>query len=297
MAMLARYKGNGVIINFHTLDSEEMKLHLEVLSRWFEFIDLNGLPSRLAGRRSKPFCLLTFDDGKLSNATQAAPVLHSLGVPAVFYVVTGNTTSGSPLWFDRYAALLRALTRPPCGLEPHLVRKLPLALLEERLDLACAQYGVEPDLSCEHVQLMSWQQVRNLARDGFTIGAHGVRHAILTNEPPKAAKAEIERSLTQVAQETGATCSTFAFPNGNYTADLARHVLHLHARTAVTTEPTWVSSRTPLWRLPRVQLSGAFSPERIELKLAVAAAGKLLRNPDGSGRAYARTSKPASRDA
>ena len=44
----------------------------------------------------------------MSNATETAPELTRLGVPAVFYVVTSFLSNGDPLWFDRYGALRRA---------------------------------------------------------------------------------------------------------------------------------------------------------------------------------------------
>lgn len=286
LASAVNLRSGGVIINEHTLDAVQTRLHIEVLWRWFDFISVEDLADRLAHPKSRPFCLMTFDDGKQSHATQVAPELLRLGVPAVFYVVTEAVTSGKPLWFDRYAALLRAVGGVPRGLEVEFLKRLPLASLNERLDRACAEHGVEPDMSCEHVRPMSWDQARALARNSFTIGAHGVNHAILTNETKAVAMAEIGSSLTQVASEIGSPCTTFAFPNGNYTPQLAQHALRSGAETAMTTDPVWVGPRCLLWQLPRIQLSFTFSPARIELKLAAAATGRILKNPDGTGKAY-----------
>jgi hypothetical protein len=54
----------------------------------------------------------------------------------------------------------------------------------------------------------------------------------------------------------------------------------------MTTEPTWVDRTFPLWRLPRVQLFGKYSLGKLKLKMAVAAAGGILSNPDGTGKSY-----------
>src|SRR6266498_4964903 len=75
-------KPTGVIINEHTLTASQARLHVETLSRWFDFIHYDELLDRLSRPRSRPFCLLTFDDGKRSNATITAPDLERLGVPA-----------------------------------------------------------------------------------------------------------------------------------------------------------------------------------------------------------------------
>jgi peptidoglycan/xylan/chitin deacetylase (PgdA/CDA1 family) len=134
---------------------------------------------------------------------------------------------------------------------------------------------------------MSWDDARVLARSGFTVGAHGLAHAILTNESDEVARNEIRQSMLKLSAEIGSPCSTFAFPNGNYTNALAQYAHECGARIVMTTDPTWAGRNSPLWRLPRIQLFGSFSRSRIALKLAASATGWLLTNPDGTGRSYA----------
>jgi peptidoglycan/xylan/chitin deacetylase (PgdA/CDA1 family) len=212
-------------------------------------------------------------------------------VPAVFYVPTRFIGDRIPLWFDAYRVLLSALGRPPAGLEPEVVRQIPFDVLTARLEQVCSEHGIAPDPENDDIRLMSWDEARELARRGFTIGAHGLRHAILTLETDRVARAEIAESITEVTRHLDAPCESFAFPNGNYTPRLAQYAQQCGARTVMTTEPTWTGRQTALWRLPRVQLFGEFSRAKIELKLALAATGWLLSNPDGTGRAYRR--KPA----
>src|SRR5262249_44214162 len=99
-------------------------------------------------------------------------------------------------------------------------------------------------------------ETRALARRGFTIGAHSLRHTILPRETEVVALSDIERSIAEVSAELGTRCATFAFPNGNYTARLARHALACGARTALTTEPMWVNDRFPFGRFPRFKYLG-----------------------------------------
>src|SRR5205823_3822386 len=212
MALTTRMKGGGVIINEHTLTANQIGRHVEALGRWFDFIHLDELPRRLTCAGKRPFCLLTFDDGKRSNATEIAPELERLGVPAVFYVTTAFLTNGTALWFDRRKALVRALGQCPAGLELETLKQLPFAELNERLDRACAQFGVRPEVESDDVRPMSWDEARILARCGFSIGAHGQTHAILTRETKERAFAEIEESLAKVSSELGTPCNTFAFP-------------------------------------------------------------------------------------
>jgi peptidoglycan/xylan/chitin deacetylase (PgdA/CDA1 family) len=285
LASAARSQKGGVIVNEHTLSREQTRFHIEVLGRWFDFVSLAQLPIRLNTGGRRPFCLMTFDDGKRSNFTEAAPELEQHGVPAAFYLATDFISSGTALWFDRHRALLSALGRCPAGLELSELKQLPLDTITERLERAGREHGWEMQNDSDHIRPMSWNEARALSERGFTIGAHGVTHAILPRETPARAIAEIEESFAQIRAELGQTCRTFAFPNGNYNQRLVRHALRCGADTLMTTDPTWVGRRTPLWRLPRVQLFGHFSRARIELKLALAILPGALANPDGSSRA------------
>jgi peptidoglycan/xylan/chitin deacetylase (PgdA/CDA1 family) len=261
-------------------------LHIDALGKCFEFIGLEELLERVVRPGKRAFCLLTFDDGKRSNATEVAPELLRLGVPAVFYLPTDFVGSSKPLWCDRYLALLAAIGREPSGLERGMVKRLPYEELEARLDLACTRYGIEPDMQNDDIRPMSWEEARGLALSGFTIGAHGLRHAILTNESDVAGRNEIRQSLARVAVEVGSVCTTFAFPNGNYTSALAQYALACGARVVMTTDPTWVRLGAPLWCLPRIQTFRGCSEARMEAKLAAGALGCLLKSPDGTGRCY-----------
>jgi peptidoglycan/xylan/chitin deacetylase (PgdA/CDA1 family) len=140
---------------------------------------------------------------------------------------------------------------------------------------------------------MSWDDARALARHGFTIGAHAVHHTVLTRESEPDARREISDSLSRVSVELGRRCRTFAFPNGNYTARLARYAQDCGAQTVMTTEPTWVGPHAVPWRLPRIQLFPDSTRARAELKLVAAATGCVLANPDGTGRLYRRIARLA----
>jgi peptidoglycan/xylan/chitin deacetylase (PgdA/CDA1 family) len=286
LALTRLFKTGGVIVNEHTLDREETRRHVAVLGRWFDFIHLDELPERLNRRSKRPFCLLTFDDGKRSNATEVAPELEKLGVPAVFFVVSSSLDCKTPLWFDRQRALRKKLGTVPPGLELNTLKHLPYDLLVDRVERACSQYGVEADLDDDDVGLMTWEQVRSLHQCGFSIGAHGFTHAILTRETKLAAFENIEKSITKVREEIDAPCSSFAFPNGNYTAELAQHAIRCGVKMVMTTEPTWADENSALWRLPRLQFCGTDSHGKITLKIAVAASGLILNNPDGTGKTY-----------
>jgi peptidoglycan/xylan/chitin deacetylase (PgdA/CDA1 family) len=288
MSLVVRMSSRrGVIVNYHTLTAEQLSRHLEVLAPHFDFVSIDAVAARLHDTTRRPFCALTFDDGKRSNATTVAPVLDRLGVPAAFYVCTGFLDAGTrPLWFDRYDALARVVDPVTVGLGADIVKLLPAAERDARLDAACTRLGVDAELDDEDVAPMTWSDARALHSKGHAIGAHGTWHAIATVEAFDDAIVDIETSIATVRREVGA-CTSYAFPNGNSTEELARFARACGAETVLTTEPTWAGRGHAPWRLPRVQLFGEQTPDTIGLKLSVARVGRVLANPDGTRRRYA----------
>jgi peptidoglycan/xylan/chitin deacetylase (PgdA/CDA1 family) len=286
LSLARRFKRGGIIINEHTLTNAQTRFHVQVLSRYFEFISPQELPARIRRPKQKPFCVLTFDDGKRSNFASSAPELERLGIPAAFYVPTDFVGAESTLWFDRRDQLVRTLGYCPAELQIDRLKLLPLDTLTALLENRCTDLELHCSNEDDAIRAMSWEEARDLHRRGFTIGAHGVTHAILTRETKNRAFAEIQQSMETVSHELGVQCETFAFPNGNYSKALAMHAVECGATSVMTTDPAWASDTTPLWRLPRIQLFGSFSQSKIETKIALAGIGGALANPDGSGRRY-----------
>ena len=110
----------------------------------------------------------------------------------------------------------------PPELERKVLIQLPLASINERLDQACDKYKVNVDMNDDDVGSMSWYEARDLARRVGASGAHSLRHAILTCETEASALSDVQQSASEVSSEIGTPCKSFAFPNGNYTARLAR---------------------------------------------------------------------------
>jgi peptidoglycan/xylan/chitin deacetylase (PgdA/CDA1 family) len=281
--------GCGIVINYHTLSRVETLAQVKFLGRYFDFIAHDELIPRLTRPRPRPFCLLTFDDGKKSNASETAPVLRQLGVPAAFYVPTGFVSQCTqPLWFDRYFALCAQVPNLPSELSLDMLKRLPQQLRDQYVNQACHRYGIDADISRDDVRPMSWHDVRDLHAQSFTIGSHSEWHAILPIETTEEAQNDIARSIRRVSWELGSRCTSFSFPNGSYTRSLALFAQACGVDTVFTTEPLWVGPQSESWRLPRVQLFAGRSAAYLTFKAAAARLPGLLRNPDGSRRAYVR---------
>lgn len=285
--LLRNYFSNGIIIGNHTQDRYQVAVEVETLGPYFEFIHHDDLFDRMGMEKQKPFCLLTFDDGKKINAMETAPALEKLGVPAVFYLVTDSVSSKKPLWFDRRNAIIKRLGNIPEELKPEQLKRMPLAQIHAQLDQFAEKYPVCPDTNDPYVGAMSWDEARTLHKKGFTIGAHTRNHPILINESLEVAKGEIRGSIASVTREMGQDCVTFAFPNGSYTDNLALFAASCGVKTVMTTDPIWVGASAEMWRLPRIDIYNHYDPQKILIKVAAALPGCLLKNPNGTGRAYA----------
>lgn len=283
-----RSQYRGIIINNHFQNRKQIRQQIETLAQYFCFIGLDELHHKQTHPGPKPFCLLTFDDGKKINYEETVPELEHLGIPAVFYIVTGVIDSDQPLWFDRLKNLQKQFKIVPKEAQSRTLKKLPLQEIQRRIDYLYTKYNLNSHPSDSKSLYMSWKDVESLFRKGFHIGAHTIDHPILTNESPTEAKNQIQKSISDIKKHTGITCTSFTFPNGNYTDELALYAQKCGAKTVMTTDPKWVHHQCPLWRLPRIFLAERVRQEKIALKISAALPGFFLKNPNGTGRKYIR---------
>lgn len=284
--LFALMKKNGVIINNHTQNKDQVRLQIDLLGPFFDFIHHDDLPERLTRKHSKPFCLLTFDDGKKINAVESASELERAGVPAVFYLTTDCVNNQKPHWFDFRDALKQKCPILPDHVAAHTLKRLSMAQISQRIENTCREFNVQPDLSDPLIAPMDWADVCDLDKKGFTIGSHSTMHEILTNETATDVFRDIKQSIKDVSFHLGKQCPTFAFPNGNYTLEMANYATQCGVKTVMTTDPLWLKPGTPLNRLPRIQLYNRYSKDQILMKIMAALPGFLLKNPNGQGRRY-----------
>jgi peptidoglycan/xylan/chitin deacetylase (PgdA/CDA1 family) len=88
-----------------------------------------------------------------------------------------------------------------------------------QLERACALLGVAAGGDSEHNIFMSRAQVRQLAADGFTIGAHGLNHRPLEYRTRDDIEHEIVASCEAVRAITGQARVPFAFPHSGLQID------------------------------------------------------------------------------
>src|SRR5207244_9134242 len=231
LAGLARSRRGALVLRYHAVTEgagevpyatpeicipvEGLRLQMAFVKRAYTVLPLHELVELVRrGATLPPRALaITFDDGYADNHRLAFPVLQGLGFPATLYVTTGALDGGPPLWMSAVRALVRgapgrelSVAGLPAlalgtvterdGAARILTRALvPLAPADraERLARAAEAAGVDLERRLAGVML-TWAEVRELARAGWTIGAHTVTHLNVALASPAEAEAEIVAS-------------------------------------------------------------------------------------------------------
>jgi peptidoglycan/xylan/chitin deacetylase (PgdA/CDA1 family) len=199
-----------------------------------------------AGRRPpRGSVLVTFDDGYDDNYRVAFPILRDLGVSAMFFVSTGHIDSGRPYAYDWLVHMLCTTTAArldapelelDCEIAPALAARRALAVqvldrikslddvaqsaLIERLEQAWSL----PRSSHAHCRPMTWDQLREMQRDGMEIGSHGVDHRMLAKLDDAHLAAELQGSHAALQRELGGPVPALSYPVGGPDAFDARVV-------------------------------------------------------------------------
>ncbi|MFQ5601519.1 MAG: polysaccharide deacetylase family protein, partial [Candidatus Krumholzibacteriia bacterium] len=91
-----------------------------------------------------------------------------------------------------------------------------------------------PDPGESMAEPLRWDEVRRMRAQGMHIGAHGIRHAILTSMAPEEARRELAGSLEGVGRRIGAAVTEFAYPNGDVDEGVATLAREAGARLGFT---------------------------------------------------------------
>lgn len=250
MALMYHYirpRGQDIPRGIRPLLAEEFETQLDWLSDRFDILGGNELADLCAGRRTltRPFCLLTFDDGTRDHATVATPILARRGLSGFFFLLSGPWTDKRLPMAHRVHVVLSRLSdarlwemlqetagdaslgdeaeaRRIYHYEDNLARQrikyaINFALPAELVDTLLGQV-IASEIGNEAALVNEWfvspDQAREIAAAGMTIGAHGHSHTSLARLTPAAAEEEITRCHRTLAQTLGQAPRWYAYPFG-----------------------------------------------------------------------------------
>ncbi len=271
--------------------------HLECLGRRFQFVSLDEIGERLLSGRpfTRPVAAITFDDGYEDVYENAFPVLTRKGIPAAMFVVTDLV--GQPFWqiHDKLyhlvakafatwhnprhelCGLLAELGLPAQELTRGAATRSPLLAVSSLLpglsqsDVFRVMAGLEASVGNGFHNVpktVTWDSLRDMRRGGFTIGSHTRTHVTLPMETRQTMDRELTGSKAELEQYLGEPIDHFAYPGGQFTADVVQAVARAGYKFAYTAcphdvpaHPLLTIERLLLWEGSSVDGAGDFSED------------------------------------
>ncbi len=274
---------------------ETLRMHLAYLASQFEIVSLSDWITRATAGDDLPrkACAITFDDGWHDNYEFAYPILTMFSAPATIFTVSHMIGTRARFWPNRLVALLQALP-------PQWQQSASLAWLQQLAPALSDSTQLTPEIAADVISrakafsdtrmhdwldsaeqtipvsaaipdLMDWEQVRSLCREGLIeIGSHTCHHTRLNSaldEP--ATQREICESKSEITAQLGTDVSLFCYPNGD-TSDTAEALVRREYRGAVTTRTGINNGNSDMFRLARISLHNDNSDTLLKLKSRLA---------------------------
>lgn len=287
----------GIVVSTATF-----RRHCELLLRKYDVVSLETALSPTDDRRkaTRPMAVITFDDGYVDFYEEAFPVLKELGLPATVFLPTDYIGQLKPLAHDRIYWLLKlALAESvsmknalqKAGVAPDTAAEfsrsddllylterlvyLPNELRERAVIEMESELGEKFEEYPKEYQLLSWEMVGEMARNGIDFGGHTANHVILPLENESVRKVEIDRCKQTLESELGTKVASFAYPNGEYNDSIRQMAADAGFSLAVTTQTRINTSGADLMALGRTSLceestrgiGGQYSHRVAELRL------------------------------
>jgi peptidoglycan/xylan/chitin deacetylase (PgdA/CDA1 family) len=176
---------------------------------------------------------VTFDDGYRDNFVYAHPILNKYNCPATLFTATSYIGTEKLMWNDKLALAMKFSTQKSITI-PGSTQSISLVSVPEKIAalgyiLETLKMLPEPDkltLVEEIIKglynkqpkteplMLSWNELKQMAHEGWDVGSHTANHVILTRVPFCQAKDEIRSSGSLLEQELDRPIRLFAYPNG-----------------------------------------------------------------------------------
>jgi len=214
----------------------QFRWQMEALARHCSPIGVDELLRALDGAPlPKNPVMVTFDDGYQSCHDVALPILRAVGVRATFFIASAFVNERKLYWWERVALLVNqaahgaTLDYPKrLVLEPRS-RATRMALLDTIKDTPnldvdrflvgiAAALGVawndEIEAAYANGLIMSWDQIRALARAGMDVESHSRRHRVLQTLDDDGLRDELAGSRQDIEAQLGRPVRAIAYPVG-----------------------------------------------------------------------------------
>jgi peptidoglycan/xylan/chitin deacetylase (PgdA/CDA1 family) len=259
--------------------------HVRYLKRHFEVVSLEKLILLLErGERVENKCVITFDDGWVDNYLNAYPILRKYHLPGTIFLVSEFVGSKRYMWFEVVARAMsdrkgEANEKALDLTRYHYLSRIGFCdiyfdselKIEDKIDIVIRRMKAFTQLeigkaidelsslfegriplesSTEH--FLSWEQIKEMGRDGISFGSHTASHPKLTLETFEDVRKELTDSKKTIEAELNRGVKSFCYPYGNYSSEVREAVREAAYIGATTYEHGFVSDRTDVFLMPRI---------------------------------------------
>jgi peptidoglycan/xylan/chitin deacetylase (PgdA/CDA1 family) len=205
----------------------QRKYHIISLAEYISMVK-SGLPV------PKRCVVVTFDDGYQDNYTYAYPILKAHAAVAAIFICPELIDTQQPLWTNTLARSIYRSKLSSLNIEG--LGSYDLATLDKKTDAVdkiinkimaltheskqetvahiLKELEVESHTARSEQEYLSWQQIRAMAKDGMSFGAHTLSHINLTKISSQDACGEITESKQRIAAKLDKPVEAFAYPFG-----------------------------------------------------------------------------------
>jgi len=206
-------------------NTDTFKKDLDTFCRYFDPVSLEEINNKKHSKR--PSFHLTFDDGLRECYEMVRPLLLKKGIPATFFV--NNDFIDNKALFFRYTASLILEKAPKNVLNKIILSNDPCKFIlsaghndsENLLKIASAA-GIDIDeFLTKQRPYMSSEEIRELIKNGFTVGSHSCSHPDFSEMSFSEIVSEVKRSITDLNIRFSVNCKAFSFPFTNHSISLS----------------------------------------------------------------------------
>jgi peptidoglycan/xylan/chitin deacetylase (PgdA/CDA1 family) len=227
-----------------------------------------------AAQRRTSGVILTFDDGWRDNFLHAFPVLKKYRLPAIIFLAVAYIGAQKQFWQVKLYHLLKELPMEKIegvkdselrarlaeakksDVNPAAFRKLnsylktrPFRYLNEMI----SQLQEIPDIDPGPARL-SWDEVKEMQKQGLQFGSHTFSHVILTVEDQQTVARELGESKEILERLLGEPVRHFAYPSGAHNQEIKNLVRQAGCLSAATTKEDANTSTTDPYFLNRIEM-------------------------------------------
>ena len=289
------HQNGALILMYHRFSRAEhyshtsqkvFETHLAYLTKYYQIIALQQLADNLRNGEKIPAktAVITIDDGYADAYDIAFPVLRKFNVPATVFVATDFLDRKCWLWTDkmRFLTTQTKLSEIKLTLENtqqtfilsgktsrsaaatklnSWLKTLPAARNELEIEMLAEEFGVKlPELPPAEFNAITWENAREMDKNGVAIESHTVTHPILPNvELLWQLENELKVSKGRLEFELGREANSFCYPNGNYDQRVRDCVEAAGYTCAVTTESGFNVGNEDIFLLKRIAAENNFA--------------------------------------